>query len=365
MPYPLSADPISVSRWIGYCQFLNHCGSERRALTEQFPSPDHVLNAPASVPLASWRSEIMRGSKRDYSCPPDSWVMTMTDDLYSPLLGECDDAPSVLFGRGDYSQLNKPAIAIVGSRRPSLDGRLLAQRFAYELASAGFVIVSGLATGIDAAAHRGALEAAGHTVAVVATGIDTTYPAVNRTLSETIVENGALLSQFVPGSAPKRHHFPRRNRTISGLSLATLVIEAGLPSGTLITATAAAEQGRDVFVLPWSVRHQAGRGCLKLLMEGALLATTPEDVIRGVNWHRPLAIGHASSTHVSVSGGDGTLPRTTSQTALLEALGDGSHSSDDIARLLSLDIAEVHRDLVKLEIDGQVMRHDSGCWIRA
>ena len=98
MPYPLSADPISVSRWIGYSQFLNHCGSERRALTEQFPSPDHVLDAPASVPLASWRSEIMRGSKRDYSCPPDSWVMTMTDDLYSPLLGECDDAPSVLFG---------------------------------------------------------------------------------------------------------------------------------------------------------------------------------------------------------------------------------------------------------------------------
>lgn len=152
------------------------------------------------------------------------------------------------------------------------DGCSLAEHFAHDLARAGFVIVSGLASGIDTAAHRGAIKAGGQTIAVVATGIDTTYPCSNRSLCEEIVKNGALVSQFLPTSAPKKHHFPRRNRTLSGLSLATVFIEAGVPSGTLITATAAAEQGRDVIALPWSVNHRGGRGCLELLMNGALLA---------------------------------------------------------------------------------------------
>ena len=163
-----------------------------------------------------------------------------------------------------------------------MDGLKLAERFAFELAQAGFVIVSGLAQGVDTAAHKGALAAGGRTIAVMATGIDTVYPSANRQLSLDIAASGAVVTEFFPGSAPKRHHFRRRNRTISGLSIATVVIEAGVPSGTLITATAAAEQGRDVYALPWSINHKHGEGCLKLLLEGALLATDPNDIIEGV-----------------------------------------------------------------------------------
>ena len=164
---------------------------------------------------------------------------------------------------------------------PSLDGLKLAERFAFELAQAGFVIVSGLAQGVDTAAHKGALAAGGRTIAVMATGIDTVYPSANRQLSFDIAASGAVVTEFLPGSAPKRHHFRRRNRTISGLSIATVVIEAGVPSGTLITATAAADQGRDVYALPWSINHKQGEGCLKLLLEGAL-ATDPTMLSRGV-----------------------------------------------------------------------------------
>lgn len=363
MSHPLSGEHNVASRWIGYAQFLLTRGDEARALAEEFPTPGHVLRGPKLASMNAWRGAILQDDGKCVLLPPSSWLLTISDVDYPQLLAECSDAPCLLFGRGKASILTKPAVAIVGSRRPSLDGCLLAEHFAHDLARAGFVIVSGLATGIDTAAHRGALKAGGDTIAVIATGIDTTYPQSNLQLCEEIADSGAVVSQFLPGSAPKKHHFPRRNRTLSGLALATVVIEAGVPSGTLITATAAAEQGRDVLALPWSINHPGGAGCLQLLMDGALLAVKPVDVIRAVNWHHPLVedpeLESKNSSERQVVTGNETCD------ALLVAMGDGRHSAEDLAGSLSLDIGEVHRALIQLEIDGQLTQPVYGCWTRA
>ena len=368
MPHALSGDQSAASRWIGYARFLLTRVDEARALAFAFPSPDHVLRAAETPMLRLWRRDVLASIDKAALLPPASWALPISDEDYSPLLAECSDAPCLLFGRGDASVLTKPAIAIVGSRQPSLDGCSLAEHFAHDLARAGFVIVSGLASGIDTAAHRGAIKASGQTIAVVATGIDTTYPRSNRLLCEEIVNNGAVVSQFLPTSAPKKHHFPRRNRTLSGLSLATVVIEAGVPSGTLITATAAAEQGRDVFALPWSVNHRSGSGCLELLMDGALLALKPIDVIRAVNWSHPYIDVLDFDEQVLKDTADlAELSSPTGNEAfdlLLAAMGDGYHSADDLATALSLDIRAVHQALAQLEIDGQLARHGHACWTR-
>lgn len=362
MSHLLSGDHAVASQWIGYTQFLLKLGDAATGLARQFPSPEQVLKGPKSQPMDDWRREILQCDARNLVLPPASWVLTISHADYPPLLAECSDAPFLLFGRGDAETLSKPAIAIVGSRRPSLDGCVLAERFAYELASAGFVIVSGLATGIDTAAHRGAINAGGETVAVIATGIDKTYPSSNQSLCAQIANNGAVVSQFLPASAPKKHHFPRRNRTLSGLALATVVIEAGVPSGTLITATAAAEQGRDVFALPWSVNHYGGKGCLQLLMDGALLAIAPSDVIRGVNWFRPsVTIPELDLTTCSER--QDTVSNEISD-ALIAVVGDGFHSADELAASLAMDITEVQRALIRLEIDGQLTRLAHGYWTR-
>jgi len=174
-------------------------GDEVRALALAFPSPDHVLGAAETPMLRLWRRDVLASVDKTALLPPASWVLPISDEDYSPLLAECSDAPCLLFGRGDPSVLTKPAIAIVGSRQPSLDGFYLAEYFAHDLALAGFVIVSGLASGIDTAAHRGAIKAGGKTIAVVATGIDTTYPRSNRPLCEEIGKKGRC-SQSVPTS---------------------------------------------------------------------------------------------------------------------------------------------------------------------
>ena len=369
MPHALSGDQSAASRWIGYARFLLTRGEEARCLALVFPSPDHVLGAAETPILRLWRRDILVSVDKAALLPPLSWALSISDEDYSPLLAKCSDAPCLLFGRGDPSVLTKPAIAIVGSRQPSLDGCSLAEHFAHDLARAGFVIVSGLASGIDTAAHRGAIKAGGQTIAVVATGIDTTYPRSNRSLFKEIVKNGALVSQFLPTSAPKKHHFPRRNRTLSGLSFATVIIEAGVPIGTLITATAAAEQSRDVFALPWSVNHRGGRGCLELLMDGALLALKPADVIRAVNWsHRHIAVPDLDEATFKDTAHTGALSSPQENDVfdlLLAAVGDGYDSAEDLATALSLDIRVVHQALAPLEIDGQLNRQGQVHWTRA
>jgi DNA processing protein len=206
--------------------------------------------------------------------------LTLHDPRYPALLREIPDPPPLIFVKGDISALASRQVAIVGSRNPTPSGLRIARETASGLVSRGFAITSGLALGIDAAGHSGALEAGGITIAVAATGLDRVYPRRHETLARDIVtRNGALVSEFPPGTAPKADHFPRRNRIISGLSLGTLVVEAAPRSGSLITARLAAEQGREVFAVPGSIYNPLSRGCNELIKNGAKLIQTVEDII--------------------------------------------------------------------------------------
>ena len=196
-----------------------------------------------------------------------------------PLLQESKGSPYWLFVRGRQDLLNSPSLAVVGSRNPSWLGRELAQDFAANLAARGLTIVSGLARGIDAAAHRGCLRTSGNTIAVCGTGLDQVYPSKNKRLAHDIAEQGLLVSEYPPGTGPKGHHFPQRNRIISGLSLGTLVVEAARRSGSLITARLSAEQGREVFAIPGSLHNPLSKGCHRLIRQGAKLVECIEDIL--------------------------------------------------------------------------------------
>jgi DNA processing protein len=198
---------------------------------------------------------------------------------YPHLLTQLTNAPIGLFVRGRVTALNEPQLAIVGARNPTTVGRETAYAFATHLAGCGLAITSGLAAGIDAAAHKGALRGGGVTLAVCATGLDTVYPSDHRALADSICERGALVSEFPPNTPPLKFHFPRRNRLISGLSLGTLVVEAAIHSGSLITAKFAADQGREVFAIPGSIHNPMARGCHQLLRQGAKLVESATDIL--------------------------------------------------------------------------------------
>jgi DNA processing protein len=209
----------------------------------------------------------------------DHHIITQCDASYPPLLKETHGAPPVLFVQGNIKLLSRPQIAIVGSRNPTPIGCENAMKFAHHFSSIGFTVTSGLAIGIDGAAHKGALSGVGNTVAVLGNGLDTIYPAMHCTLAHEIIEKGgALVSEFPIGTPPAHAHFPRRNRIISGLSVGVLVIEATLNSGSLITAKAALDQGREVFAIPGSIHNALAKGCHALIRQGAKLVETAEDV---------------------------------------------------------------------------------------
>jgi DNA processing protein len=206
-------------------------------------------------------------------------ILCIDSPLYPPMLRTISDPPPVLFVAGDPACLSQPQLAMVGSRNPTAGGCEHAQAFATDLAQAGLLITSGLAMGIDAAAHRGALAAQGKTVAVTGNGLDRIYPARNKSLAGEIAQHGAIVSEFPPGTPPLAANFPRRNRIISGLSVGTLVIEAAIRSGSLITARLAAEQGREVFALPGSIHNPMAKGCHRLIRDGAILVETSADIV--------------------------------------------------------------------------------------
>jgi DNA processing protein len=207
------------------------------------------------------------------------FLLTCVDEGYPDLLRHIPDPPIALFGKGKAEYLHSLKMGVVGSRSASVTGLKTAEAFAESLSREGITVVSGLAMGIDTAAHQGALMGKGSTIAVCGTGLDIIYPKSNGTLAEAIAEEGLLLSEYPPGTAPIARNFPIRNRIISGLSLGILVVEANLKSGSLITARLAAEQGRDVFAIPGSIHSSYARGCHKLIQEGAKLVSVPDDIL--------------------------------------------------------------------------------------
>ena len=209
-------------------------------------------------------------------------VVTMDDAAYPGLLREIADPPPLLYVRGDPAALVRPQIAITGSRNPTAEGRRNAEEFATALSCVGLVVTAGMALGIDASAHHAAIQAAGCTIAVMGTGIDRVYPSRHRDLAHNIARQGAIVSELPLGSAPQRENFPRRNRIISGMSVGVLVVEAGIRSGSLITARLGAEQGREVFAIPGSIHSPLARGCHALIRQGAKLVENASDVLEEI-----------------------------------------------------------------------------------
>ena len=270
---------------------INQVGSRTMAnLLNRWPSLEEMFRQSAQqLEKAGLPPDIAAAiATFDFQCLDADWrwqdaknhfLLTWCDPEYPPLLKEISDPPPVLYAIGQLSGFQQPAVAMVGTRKPSVTGSETAWRFAYELAEKKVTIVSGLALGIDAQAHSGCLAANGVTIAVMGTGIDCIYPRRHTGLAEKICENGLLLSEFPLKSQPIAGHFPRRNRIISGLALSTLVVEAAIRSGSLITARLALEQNRDVLAIPGSIYNPQARGCHHLLQQGAKLVMSTEDVL--------------------------------------------------------------------------------------
>lgn len=286
-------------------------------------------------------------ARRWLEASPNHWFMPYTDPRYPPLLNQIKHPPLGLFGHGDAMALSKPQIAIVGSRRPTPAGRQLALEFAAELAALGFVITSGLARGIDGAAHQGALRVQGQTIAVMGHGLCYVYPPQHQALHQQITEHGAVLSEFLPQQHAKPEFFPIRNRIVVGLSLGTLVVEAAEKSGSLISAHYAADYNREVFAIPGSIRNPQAAGCHELIQQGAKLTRSVADIVEELA--PQLVAGLIRSTLEKNS----CLPHL-SDDGLLANVGDEATAIDLIADRAAMPVADVTIALQQLELSGAV-----------
>lgn len=290
-------------------------------------------------------------------------VIDQKHQQYPELLQQIPDPPALLFVQGDISLLSKWQLAVVGSRNPSASGRDTAFEFSRYLAQGDIVITSGLATGIDAAAHKGALAAASKTIAVIGTGLDRVYPAAHRDLAHHIAKNGAIVSEFPLGTSPKAENFPRRNRIISGLSLGTLVVEAAVKSGSLITARMAMEQGREVFAIPGSIHNPLSRGCHQLIREGAKLVETANDIIEELG----AMAGAVPQSEHNVYPAENFLPTTAldkDYQLLFAFLGYDPIHVDMLIDKSGLTADAVSSMLLLLELQGQVASLPGGRYVR-
>lgn len=367
MPYPAALPPAELEARLRL-HGLPAIGPRRfRLLISTFGSASAALSAPA----AAWRAlglpaeaaEARRSPLvREQAAGALAWLeqparhlLGFDDPAYPALLAELGDAPPLLFVAGDPGLLERPQLALVGSRRASRPGLDNAACFARSLAGGGFVVTSGLALGIDGAAHEGALAAGGATVAVLGTGLQCLYPRRHAGLAARIVaEGGALVSELPLATPPQAGNFPRRNRIISGLALGVLVVEASPSSGSLITARLAAEQGREVFAIPGSIHHPGARGCHQLIREGALLVETVEDILEALRGWQRVAARPAPRRPVSEP--------DESAHPLLALLRAEPQSSEALAISSGLALPELLAQLTELELDGRIVC-EGGCWV--
>lgn len=332
-----------------------------RKLLSAFDSASAALSAPApawqALGLPARCAEPRRSAEiRQRAAASLAWLerpghhlLSWDDPAYPALLGELADAPPLLFVQGDPGVLERPQLAMVGSRRASRPGLDTAHAFARSLAGAGFVITSGLALGIDGAAHQGALAGAGHTVAVLGTGLGCLYPARHKALAAEIVARGsALVSELPLDCPPQASNFPRRNRIISGLSLGVLVVEASPSSGSLITARLAAEQGREVYAIPGSIHHPGARGCHQLIRDGATLVESIEHILEALR-------GWQATVPASPLAAEPAHP-------LLALLHAAPQSSEALAMASGWPLPQVLAALTELELDGRVSC-EAGIWL--
>ena len=299
-------------------------------------------------------------------------LVTLNDTLYPPRLGEIYDPPLVLFTRGKLLEEDENSVAVVGTRRATPYGIRMAEKLGRELAARGVTVISGMATGIDSAAHRGALEVGGRTIAVLGNGVDIVYPQQNADLMHAIIQQGCVISEFPMGINPAKGHFPRRNRIMSGMTLGAVVVQAPLRSGALITANSAAEQGREVFAVPGDVGVRASEGPHALIREGAKLVETVEDILVELNLPARLRspVREAAGTHAPTTPLDETVgsepppPReqttarapslSASEQGVLSVLAPGGSFVDEIAAACRVPVSEALSALTVLELKGLV-----------
>lgn len=336
-------------------------------LLQQCPDPRRLLHSPPATAPERVRNALRQVDRerveQDLAWLHDSGTRLLSCDSpdYPALLHELSDPPLALFLRGDAALLHLPQLAVVGSRNASHGGIESARRFARFLAASGLTVTSGLALGIDSAAHQGALDAAGSTVAVVGTGLDRVYPARNRELAHRIAEAGLLVSEYPPGTPPLPGNFPRRNRIIAGLAVGTLVVEAALKSGSLITARLAGELGREVFAIPGSIHNPLARGCHALIREGAKLVESGAHVVEELASQLGGLLAETAPADVTY---DAPPAPDGDHRALLEAMGHDPVSTDQLVQRTRFSAAEVSSMLLLLELQGHVSSSAGGLFTR-
>ena len=375
----LSTDTLSARNlfqsehgfWI-FLSCLPKFGARRQqAILEQIPDFQQLLTHNAAtlkaLGLAAETIDALQAWRRQDSAHPviasadgiyrdclrtGTAILTIADADYPEPLRHIHDGPLVLYVRGDRSLLGREQIGIVGSRNATRAGLEHARSFAAALGQKGLLVTSGLALGVDGAAHAGALDAGFPTVAVIGNGVDKPYPYRHRTLSERIAGEGVIVSEYPPGTSAKAGHFPRRNRIISGLSRGILVVEAGLKSGSLITARLALEQGREVFAIPGSVHNPLARGCHHLIRQGAKLVETVDDICEELGgWWTSQNEGDSSSVIMKRPATEGLDSR---EIAVLEALWYDPQSTDDLCSVTGLPADQLMQSLLLLELQGLV-----------
>ncbi|TAL49669.1 MAG: DNA-protecting protein DprA [Methylovulum sp.] len=341
------------------------CRTFLRLLETHTPSQLYSAPVPALMALGLKTDSVQAIKNPDWSAVDydldwlahqDNRVITLFDADYPPQLKEIPDPPPLLFVRGNPKLLALPQIAMVGSRNPSSSGKETAFSFADTLSRCGFVITSGLALGIDAASHKGALHGNGYTIAVAGTGLDRVYPARHKELAIEIIQTGAMVSEFPPGTTAKANHFPRRNRIISGLCQGLLVVEAAKHSGSLITARMALEQNREVFAIPGSIHNPLARGCNALIREGAKLVETTQDILEELNQYIQQDEEYSESTTQS--------KLDLEQQTLLNLVMFSPTSIDNLVENTGLSVEVISSTLLILELQGYLEATAGGCYTR-
>lgn len=347
-----------LAAWLTLCLTPGLGAGKIRRLLQEFGLPEKILcadraalsrvgGAEITTALNSGIAEVERALA--WASKPGCHIITLADATYPRLLLEIPDPPPLLYARGNKSLLGRPALAVVGSRNATAQGLRNAEAFAKVFSEGGLTIVSGLALGIDAAAHRGGLAGVGSTIAVLGTGIDVIYPHSNAPLFGQIAEDGLLLSEYPVGTPSIGHNFPRRNRLISGLARGCLVVEAALGSGSLITARLASEQGREVFAIPGSIHSPLSKGCHSLIKQGAKLVDAAEDVLAELgSWQ------HASTLQPDLPAAEG----------LLAHMGFDPVDIDALCARAGLPAETIAAELLRLELDGLVATLPGGRYQR-
>jgi len=349
-----------LASWLSLSQIPGLGNENLRRLLQEFGSPSVVLATPVAalkqIVRPAIASAISAATTDDFFAPVAAWlkdplnhIITLADSDYPQALLNIPDPPLLLYVKGRLDLLNHSSLAVVGSRNATTQGARNAEAFSQALSEADLCVVSGMAHGIDTAAHFGGLRGKGSSIAVVGTGLDKVYPAANRDLAHQLAQNGTLISEFPLGMPPLAHNFPRRNRIISGLSLGCLVVEASLQSGSLITARMALEQDREVFAIPGSIHTPQSKGCHALIKQGAKLVENPHDILDELEWYTSVKKVEADNQDVH---------------PIFAHLGFDPLDIDSLSLRSGLTIEALSAILLQLELNGQVTTLAGGMYQR-